>query len=172
MKKMTELLNEIFKGYHIEQFLRYVLISKDKKYSSVSEIISFQVLDTYIYIHSINNKVGISGKEIIQKIEEYAIAINRNLIFLEDASFVKWKGLSFELYVINICKCGLSYYNELGYYSDTSTEIYEEKIKEIGRKLYEIIRYNKDEDVGKVMKMYRKAKSSINYKKQLFKVLN
>lgn len=97
---------------------------KDINYDTITFYVNKYGGCEILFIHSINNKMGISGKETLNKIEQFCNLRMPKIktISLEDDSFVMWKGYRINLTCLNILKKGLSYYNEQGYLQETFTE--------------------------------------------------
>lgn len=109
----------------------YVVLSKSEESKNKPSLNEFNVTfyvdytdedEEMLFIHSIDRKVGISGKEILRRIEEFCRRRNIKKISLEDDSYVMWRDHKIQLSFLNIMKKGLSYYNEQGYLQDTFTE--------------------------------------------------
>ena len=75
-------------------------------------------------IHSICSDIGISVPEIPMRIEKFCSKRTLRLTFLdlEDDSYINYEDNKFSLFIINILKKGLSYYNERGYLQKIFTE--------------------------------------------------
>lgn len=97
---------------------------KDINYKTITFYVEFNNEDEILFIHTINNAMGISGKETLRRIEQFCLLREPQIkkISLEDASTVTWKGYDISLSRLNILKKGLSYYNEQGYLQSTFTE--------------------------------------------------
>lgn len=75
-------------------------------------------------IEFITNKMGISGSEILRRIERFCKERSQgvNFLSLQDGSQIQQYGYDFSLFVINILKKGISYYNERGYLQKSFVE--------------------------------------------------
>jgi hypothetical protein len=121
-----EYLQTLFPKFQIikEKDEDYFIIGKSKNiYNNISFYSDIDEEDKkYLCLHTINSNVGMSGKEILNKIENYASHFNFEYITLEDSSYVVFKDFEFSLPHLNIMSKGLSYYNECGYFQDTFIE--------------------------------------------------
>lgn len=145
-----------------------------------------------LFIHFISNAIGISGKEILNRIERFCLMRNPKILklSLEDDSFVMWQSYKIRLSHLNILKKGLSYYNEQGYLQETFSEYLShwnalkdrkflevfnvnenikrilsdsDTIKDVGEFLYDTIKNNKNIDPFIVIDLFDLCCTKIQY---------
>lgn len=122
LEKKLEYLRELFPDMKIEKNDWHIIVIGNNK--SMFDNVFFSLTDDddkdkTFYINSIQSKIGLNGKTILNKLENFALKFGFKQIYLEDSSHVSWKGIKFYLSYLTIMCKGLSYYNQQGYYQDT-----------------------------------------------------
>jgi hypothetical protein len=121
------MLIDLFKPLNVYCKINLFSIT-DKEYyddTSLFTNITFEIERNAIFIYYITNKFGISGKEILIKIETFAKCFGLNKIELYDNSMIIINNKEYSLFILNIIYYNHSFYGRYGYSSDEYNEILE-----------------------------------------------